>query len=375
MKILFVIHDAGRTGAPLFMLGLLEWLKREHKNIEIDILLPGRGELETDFANTGKVYYWNSVSASICRRVFNKIYPAFHSRWVMFRLKQNNYDLCYVNSVASCSVMAFLAPVLNCPFLLHVHELETQFIISGSVDSFKACVPYARHFIGVSNAVKRNLVENYRIPEDKISVIPPVSRAISNNIKERIDLKKMLNLPADAFIAGICGPLCWHKGMDLLVPLIKKVSASNSNNKVFFVWAGEPHDSKYQAILENDLKKLGLADRVRFVGKTKNISGCMAEFNVLLLLSREESFSLVAAEASALGKTVICFENVVGWTEYASPDAYRTVPYLNLDEMANVIIETSRDPQIHPDGDTNQSNYAAEKVLHELFNLIKNCTG
>ncbi len=372
MKILFVIHEADWTGAPLFILGLLEWLKREHKNIEFDVLLLSRTKPDIEFSHISKVYYWNYNPANTCTKILNKLYPEFHSKLIMSALKRNNYDLCYVNSAASCRVMKSLASMLACPFLLHVHELESGIRNSGSAESFEACVPFAKHFIGVSNAVKHNLMERYRIPEDKISVIPPVSRRLANNITERIDLKKMPGLPADAFIAGICGTLSWHKGMDLLVPLLRKISENSGNGKIFFVWVGETCP-QYQKILEYDLERLGLADKVRFAGKTPNALSYMAEFDILLLLSREESFSLVAAEASALGKTVLCFENVIGWTEYASPDAYIAVPYLDLDKMANTIIELSQGKRIHSGSDANSSNYAAEKVLPEIFDRIMNC--
>lgn len=356
-------------------MGLLEWLKREHKNIEFDILLLGHGELETEFSGISKVYHWNPAIENICQKLFYKLYPGFHSWSVKSALKRNNYDLCYVNSVASCHAMEALTPVLTCPFLLHIHELESDFKISGCMSSFNACVPYTTYFIGVSNAVKLNLLENFQIPEEKISVIPPVSKPISNNVNKHIDLKKTLILPADAFIVGLCGTLCWRKGMDLLVPLIKNVSANNSNTKIFFVWVGEAHDPKSLQMLEYDLEKLGLADKVRFVGKTSNALGYMDEFDILLLLSREESFSLVAAEANALGKMVLCFENVIGWTEYASPDDYRTVPYLDLDKMAEIITKISKSQLVHISDDKSQQAYSAEKVLHELFNLIKNCMG
>lgn len=375
MKILFVIHEASRTGAPLFMLGLLKWLKREHKNLEFDVLLLGRGELETEFSSISKVYHWNPAIENICQKVFHKLCPGFHSGSVKSALKRNNYDLCYVNSVASCPVMEALTAALACPFLLHIHELESDFEISGAMHSFKACAPFVKRFIGVSNAVKRNLMKNYQIPEDKISVVPPVSMPIAEKVNERVDLKKILGLPDDAFVAGLCGTLCWRKGVDLLVPLIKKISALSETSKIYFVWVGNPFDPKYPEMLEYDLAKLGLADKVRFVGRTNNAPGYMAEFDVLLLLSREESFSLVAAEASALGKTVLCFENAIGWTEYASPDAYKAVPYLDLDEMAEVITEISKNRQSHPVSDSNQANYSCEKTLPELFNLIKNCGG
>ena len=48
-KVLFIGHDASRTGAPLLLLHLMRWLKRNGA-IQFEMLLLQGGPLEADYA-------------------------------------------------------------------------------------------------------------------------------------------------------------------------------------------------------------------------------------------------------------------------------------------------------------------------------------
>src|SRR6187399_2669791 len=54
-EILFVSHDAGRTGAPLVLLNFQRWLK-EHTGVKFATILRRRGPLEAEFARLGEVF-------------------------------------------------------------------------------------------------------------------------------------------------------------------------------------------------------------------------------------------------------------------------------------------------------------------------------
>jgi len=48
-KILFISHEASRTGAPLILLHLLKWLNKNTENLQFDVLLIKRGAMADDF--------------------------------------------------------------------------------------------------------------------------------------------------------------------------------------------------------------------------------------------------------------------------------------------------------------------------------------
>ena len=68
-KILFISHEATRTGAPILLLNFLNWLKK-NSDIEIEILFKeskgNKGALINEFKTLGNVY---SLDNSIIKNV------------------------------------------------------------------------------------------------------------------------------------------------------------------------------------------------------------------------------------------------------------------------------------------------------------------
>jgi hypothetical protein len=81
-KILFVSHEATRTGAPIVLLTFLNWLK-ENTNSEITILFKAEGILISDFRFLSETFCWkpNTLKAfkhdlySRIKRRIKKEYP------------------------------------------------------------------------------------------------------------------------------------------------------------------------------------------------------------------------------------------------------------------------------------------------------------
>ncbi len=58
IKVLFISHDASRTGAPIVLLHLLKWVKY-NTDVEFLILLKDGVELEDRFRVLGETNIWN----------------------------------------------------------------------------------------------------------------------------------------------------------------------------------------------------------------------------------------------------------------------------------------------------------------------------
>ncbi len=76
-KILFVSHDATRTGAPIVLLTFLNWLK-SHANIEITLLFKAEGILINDFRELGETYCWKpnmskAFKHDLCARIKRRL--------------------------------------------------------------------------------------------------------------------------------------------------------------------------------------------------------------------------------------------------------------------------------------------------------------
>jgi len=137
--------------------------------------------------------------------------------------------------------------------------------------------------IAVSNAVKTFLIE-HRIRKSKIEVVfngIDLSRYknFDNNIKNNKD-----------FIFVFIGRLIEQKGIDILL----KAFSSLDFGKLLLVGEG-PLDKEMKQIV----KKMGIENRVVFLGFRKDIPNILASADCFVLPSQSEGFGIVLTEAMA----------------------------------------------------------------------------
>src|SRR5580658_4702590 len=97
-KVLFVGHEASRTGAPLLLLELIKWLK-VNSAIKPSVLLKRGGEIETNYRDRAPV--------RCLVEEFNNINDVLHRR-ILRRLKLSTIrqpDLCRLYPAAEFPVV------------------------------------------------------------------------------------------------------------------------------------------------------------------------------------------------------------------------------------------------------------------------------
>jgi glycosyltransferase involved in cell wall biosynthesis len=77
---------------------------------------------------------------------------------------------------------------------------------------------------------------------------------------------------------------------------------------------------------------------MRFAGEQTNTARFFAASNALALTSREDPFPTINLEALAAGIPVVAFEGAGGAAEALTGDAGITVPYLDVQTMASVLV-------------------------------------
>src|ERR1700750_3279327 len=123
--LLFLSHDASRTGAPIFLLNFLRWLHQDG-NVDFRILTGRPGDLSADFEAIGKVDSFEPSDALWYKAMrqlrLNFWYDSYHRARLREAFLNEKISLIYVNSVASAGMLDFLSFV-DCPVICHVHEL------------------------------------------------------------------------------------------------------------------------------------------------------------------------------------------------------------------------------------------------------------
>ena len=350
-KVLFISHDATRTGAPRSLLRLLKWLKN-NSSVSFNILCRYPGEMINEFQDIGEVsLFYKKVETIKLREIiwqglmgkFGLSYnPYCHNlKKLKRKLIHENIDLIYANTIANGDVLDFLSSFLNCPIICHVRELEYALHISGKAN-FSLIDKLVDQYIVVSQAVKTNLLNNHSINQSKVDLIygyidykeiQDIDKSIKSN-----QIRKMLSIPNNAMVVAACGTPGWRKGTDLFIQLAYIIHNTNNDFPIYFLWLGGNFNSIEYYKFMSEIKKLNIENYIIFTGTVSNPLDYLSVVDVFVLPSREDPFPLVVLEAASLGIPTVTFDKSGGASEFVMDNAGIIVPYLDIQSMAEKTI-------------------------------------
>jgi glycosyltransferase involved in cell wall biosynthesis len=316
--ILFISHEASRTGAPIVLLNVMRWLQ-SHISNRFRIILRTGGPLEQQFRKLGEVHV-------IAHAGFNESYL-------------RNVCLIYSNTVTNGPFLRSL-PYGEIPIITHVHELDHSIDRLGAYN-FREVRTHSSHFIACSHIVAEALTQIYGVDGDVVSVIPesisPSEVQSGSQLEDPGVLRKTLGIGEDEFVVVGCGTAGYRKGVDLFVQLAAYCSQHVS--RISFIWIGSLPDDVSGGFFQHDACKLGISHKIKFIGQMENPHPVIAAADLFCLPSREDPLPLVMLEAGALGKPVLAFEQSGGAEEYCGQGAGFLVPYLNVRAMGDLILK------------------------------------
>jgi glycosyltransferase involved in cell wall biosynthesis len=244
---------------------------------------------------------------------------------------KQRFDLIYNNSFTNGSLLEELN-ILNKPVITHVHELSYWIERSGEKNLYYI-KKFTSKYIAVSEAVKTYL-NKCNITDQKIQIIHEFTNVDRMTAcQEEKGLRKLLKLPDSCLVIGACGTEFWRKGKDLFIPLAIR-TLKHTDKEVHFVWIGGQMDFELQFDLENS----GYNKRIHFINHLPDASRYFNDFDIFLMLSREDPFPIVNLEVGALAKPILCFNNSGGTIELLSAINGLVSDYLDIDGMSDKII-------------------------------------
>jgi glycosyltransferase involved in cell wall biosynthesis len=113
-----------------------------------------------------------------------------------------------------------------------------------------------------------------------------------------------LGISPDSLVVGYVGWLIPIKGVIYLVRAMAKVLQRHPNSLLLLVGKGDDK-GKEEIILIEQVKSLGLSDRVRFLGWRPDVDEIMTCFDLLALPSLNEGMGRVLVEAMAVGLPIV----------------------------------------------------------------------
>jgi glycosyltransferase involved in cell wall biosynthesis len=225
-----------------------------------------------------------------------------------------------------------------------------------------------RRVIAVSNGTSRELQEHYRVPADRIRVVPngvdhAVFRPAADTTTKK-ELRRRLGLPVDAMLALFVGGDWERKGVRDAVDAVARIADAH----LVVVGRGDGD------ALMRHVAHTGAVGRVHVVAPTPAPQEFYAAADCFLFPSRYEAFSLVTLEAAASGLPIVCHringtEELVteggnGWLVPFGADALREKLIALRDDaalrarMSAAAVESSR-------------RYAWDRVADEYYAVLE----
>jgi glycosyltransferase involved in cell wall biosynthesis len=351
LKLLFISHDATRTGAPILLLRLIEQI-RSYSNFKIIILLKNGGELKKDFEKTGKTFVWNhhspenSFDIGLKDLILKRIGIKRKTEKEKYReeiLKQvDGADIIFNNTVTNAKLLKEL-PLKGKKIFSYFHEMEVITETSCTPDELKYLNAISEKIFVPSLAVKSFLIKDYGLQGSQIVqlkyIIPtPVLNLSSKN--------REMNRDETRFSVGFCGTIHWRKGYEFVPLIMKKIIIEKGIRDIQFTWIGADKNSTEYCILKHDLQKLNLQKFFNCTTPANSIESSLAQLEVLVLPSREDAFPLVVLEAAHYEVPCIYFSNAGGVSEFSGSDAGIEIDYLDFDTMSEKIIELKKNSEL-----------------------------
>ncbi len=185
---------------------------------------------------------------------------------------------------------------------------------------YNKVMTFGELIIAISKHIKSHMLNNYTVDESKIRLIPRcvdiekfspaavtqerIIRAVADN-----------NLPEDRPIISLIGRITRWKGQHILVEAMSKIKHKEAYALII---GSDQGRVKYTEGLKETAEKLGVADRIQFIGESFDIPALLMVSDIVLSTAVEpEAFGRAAIEGQAMGKIVLAsdiggsLENVV----------------------------------------------------------------
>ena len=164
---------------------------------------------------------------------------------------------------------------------------------------------YTNHVIFISKEVKNFFAKKIDFNKKKYSVIyygVNIKKFSKYNYKEKIDLKKKLNIDNKTIIIGCVARHVEQKSLDIVIKSFSQFVQQNSKIKAKLIMIGKGH-------LESELKRLAkdlnISNKIIWIKYTNKINLYFNLFHIFCLSSKYEGLGLVLLEALASGIPVL----------------------------------------------------------------------
>ncbi|QOG03805.1 glycosyltransferase family 4 protein [Flavobacterium sp. MDT1-60] len=328
-KILFISHDASRTGAPILLLNLVKLLLTFNE-YEVNFLLKKGGDLENEFKNLAPTYFLYQQK----RTKFNYLKSKLFKTKSLLEDKKflNQYHHIISNTITNGDILEKIRNNYKNKIISYIHELEVASKTYTTSKAIDIVIKSSDKFWVPSSLVKEFLYKEFNILENNIFKMPYFIE--NRNILPFDDGENKNN-----FIIGGCGTIDWRKGPDLFLQVANELFLKRPNASIVFKWKGANNGVELMR-LQCQIKMTNLDGKIFFESSSDKLDSFYNEIDLFLLTSREDPYPLVILEAAQFAKPSICFDKVCGSSDFINnSNGGEIIPFLDISATANAILK------------------------------------
>lgn len=225
-------------------------------------------------------------------------------------IKSNNYLIAHAHINTLCVFPLFICKVAGVPIrIAHSHST------AGKCEFFKSLLKYmlrpfekcfATHY-GASSIYGGKWMFGKKCFEKYDMLYLPVARDLKSFLyNEETRLKKRNEMGLDnKFVVGHLGRFEPVKNHKFIVETFSEILKIEPNSELLLVGEGYLQDE-----VKNQVKELGIADKVEFLGKRSDISELLQAMDLFILPSYYEGISGAGIEAQAAGLPYLFADSV-----------------------------------------------------------------
>jgi glycosyltransferase involved in cell wall biosynthesis len=288
LQVLLVVDSLRCGGAERHVIDLARALAEEGQAVTVACSVGG--PLRHELAEAGV-----EVRPLLSRLVKRRFSPAFAGELRQLIIA-GSFDVVHAHIHASATAAAAALAGSDLPLVVTEH---TEGPWRGPGDRWISEIAYRRadHLIAVSSAIRRLLVDEFRVSPANVTYVAnavrPAPAPAPAPVPRRADGR-------DAPLLGCVARLAPEKGIDVFLRAAAMVAADVPDAR--FVVVG---DGTLAQELPRLARHLGIGDRVDFLGHRTDARAVMAGLDVVAVSSLTEGSPLVALEAMAAGVPVV----------------------------------------------------------------------
>lgn len=351
LKVLMLLHELSRTGAPKVALDLVEALG---DRIDVRFVAEGNGPLADRCEALGRLL--SPLTKLPPGRLAWRMEARRRSREWAEHVSTWQPDLIYANSVMSLPLAHQLDQTMglpDAPLLLHVHELDSVVAqVKGSLPHWLLERP--ARYVAPAKVVCERLVEFASINPDQIRLVPEFVREA-----EFMAFGEPQRSGGPVIVGG-AGTPSWRKNSTLWLQV---AALFRDRHDVLFRWVGLPGDPAGESFRVKR-RLLGLEGLVEAADVTDEPLQAFSRFDVFLMTSWEDPFPLVVLENMMLQKAVVCTPGG------GAPEEVGDAGVVVEDFQPNTAAEAVRALAADPDRRRRLGTAARERVLANFTDRV-----